>query len=377
MKVTPHAGQARTTVERDRFSAELNAVSAARSARVRLTRVQRAAFIRNLALTLQAGVPVAVALDLVEGAAGTPREAKLAGILKDEVTSGAALSAAFARQPGLAGLTAALASAGEASGRLADAMTRLADVLDAREAFRARVVGALAYPAVVLAAAVGVIAFMVVGVVPSFAGSLDALGTALPPSTQAVLAASTWLQENAGAIGAGTLVMLAVVVGLARLPFLRSPRDRLRLMVPGVAGLTRDASLASVCHVLALLTKSGAPLADALEVARVAAGNAWLERAWERVASDVTSGVSLTEAMQQRLGQVAPIALGLIRVGEGTGALDVRLAQAADRLETSVAARLKRLATVLEPAVIMVLGAVVGGIVFSLFMPMMAMMGAI
>jgi len=296
-----------------------------------------------------------------------------------EIEHGSSLSEALARRPrAFAPLYVAMIRAGEAGGILDDVLERLASLLERDADLRKKLRAALAYPAVVLIAASALVLFLIARIVPMFAQMFDAFHVELPPATRALLAAGDALQQPAMWLaGAGAFAaVLFGVFALTRTPHGALALDGVRLRLPVVGPLLHKAITARIARMLATLLRSGIELVGALDVVRPVAGSARCAAALERVDVALRAGEPLTAPLEaSRLFD--PLAVALVRVGEETGLVDEMLLKVAAYFETDVEAAIATLGAVLEPVLIGVLGAVVGFIVFSVFIPLYSLIGSV
>lgn len=335
------------------------------------------AFFRSFSTLIRAGVPMRRALDVtIERAADGVLRESLRSVLAD-VEHGTPLSDALGRRPrAFAPLHVAMIRAGEAGGILDDVLERLASFLERDADLRKKVRAALAYPAVVVTAALGLVLFLLARIVPMFAQMFDAFHVELPVTTRALLAAGDALQQPATwLLGAAALcagVVSAVVATRTERGSLLLDRARLRL--PIVGPLLHKAITARIARMLATLLRSGIELVTAIDVVRPVAGSPAYAAALERVDVALRAGEPLTAPLEaSRLFD--PLAVALVRVGEETGLVDEMLLKVAAYFESDVEAAIATLGAVLEPALIVALGGVVGFIVFSVFIPLYALIG--
>jgi len=337
------------------------------------------AFFRSFSTLVRAGVPLRRALEVtIERASdGVLREA-LRGVLAD-VEHGCALGDALERRSrAFAPLYVAMVRAGEAGGILDDVLERLASFLERDADLRKKVRAALAYPAVVTTAALGLVLFLIARIVPMFAQMFDAFHADLPPTTSALLAVGAALQQPGVWIaGSAAVTTLAGAIVLAT----RTERgaavlDAARLRLPIIGPLLRKSITARVARMLATLLRSGIELVTAITVVVPVAGSPSYATALQRVDVALRAGESLTAPLEaSRLFD--PLAVALVRVGEETGLVDEMLLKIASYFETDVEASIATLGAVLEPALIGALGTVVGFIVFSVFIPLYALIGSV
>lgn len=337
------------------------------------------AFFRSFSTLVRAGVPLRRALEVaIERTSDPVLRESLRGVVAD-VEHGSSLGDALERRPrAFAPLYVAMVRAGEAGGILDDVLERLASFLERDADLRKKVRAALAYPAVVTTAALGLVLFLIARIVPMFAQMFDAFHAELPPTTRALLAIGSALQEPAVWIAGG--VSLAALIGATVLAA-RTARgalllDAARLRLPVVGTMLQKSITARVARMLATLLRSGIDLVTAIAVVVPVAGSPSYAAALGRVDVALRAGEPLTAPLEaSRLFD--PLAVALVRVGEETGLVDEMLLKVASYFETDVEASIATLGAVLEPALIGALGTVVGFIVFSVFIPLYALIGSV
>jgi type IV pilus assembly protein PilC len=337
------------------------------------------AFFRSFSTLVRAGVAMRRALEVtIERTTDAVLRESLRGVLAD-VEQGSALGDALERRPrAFAPLYVAMVRAGEAGGMLDDVLERLATFLERDADLRKKVRAALAYPAVVMTAALGLVLFLIARIVPMFAQMFDAFHADLPATTRALLALGTALSEPAvwiagGAALAALIVAAAVTARTARGALLL---DAARLRLPIIGPLLQKSITARVSRMLATLLRSGIELVTAIAVVIPVAGSPSYAAALGRVDVALRAGEPLTAPLEtSRLFD--PLAVALVRVGEEAGLVDDMLLKVASYFETDVEASIATLGAVLEPALIGALGTVVGFIVFSVFIPLYSLIGSV
>ena len=336
-------------------------------------------FFRSFSTLIRAGVPMRRALDVtIERTTDGVLRESLRSVLSD-VEHGTSLSEAMGRRPrAFAPLYVAMVRAGEAGGILDDVLERLASFLERDADLRKKVRAALAYPAVVVVAAFGLVLFLMARIVPMFAQMFDAFHVDLPATTSILLAAGEALQRPATWIGSVAVTGFACValVFAVRTKGGALALDRLRLRLPVFGPLLHKAITARVARTLATLLRSGIELVTAIDVVRPVAGSPAYATALGNVEVALRAGDALTTPLEaSRLFD--PLAVALVRVGEETGLLDEMLLKVAAYFETDVEAAIATLGAVIEPALIGVLGGAVGFIVFSVFIPLYSLIGSV
>ncbi len=328
---------------------------------------------RQLATLTQSGLPLDQALAAVGEQADDPRAAKLAASLRAHVTTGEALTAALARYPrAFSPLYRGLVGAGSETGRLPEVLASLADYLEAREALRQKVILALIYPAVVTVIAFAVIAVLLAYVVPQVVAVYQQSRQTLPWLTQALIATSAFFRAT---FWVWLVLAVAAAVGLLwarRQPALRERWDTTLLRLPVVGRLVRSLDAARFASTLSILVGSGAPLLRSLEAAADVVRTIPMAAAARRASALVREGVALSRALREQ-NVFPPVLLHLVASGEQSGRLAPLLARAAEELERDAERRLAWLAALLQPALIVVMGAIVLVLVLAIMLPIVSM----
>lgn len=288
-----------------------------------------------------------------------------------EVVEGFRLSEAMGRQPrSFPALYRAMVAAGEGTGALPAILERLADLLEREQQVRSQLATALAYPAALALTAVGVVLALMTFVVPRVVEQFDSMGRELPWLTRFVVGVSGFL----GSWGLPLLALLGVAaIAAARL--LREPAVRLRadtaiLRLPLLGRLLREVHAARMARTLAIMLESGLPVMEGLAITARTVGNRRLRLASESMTGAVREGGSLSAAMR-RAGVFPPTLLYMAASGEDSGRLAPMLERAADYLEREFNTFTRAAMSLLEPAIIVVLGGVVAVIVLSILLPIL------
>jgi general secretion pathway protein F len=328
---------------------------------------------RQLATLVQSGMPLDAALAAVAEQADDARAAKVVAAVRTQLASGEALPAALARYPRtFSPLYRGLVGAGAETGRLAEVLARLADYLEAREALRQKVVLALIYPAIVTVIAFAVIAVLLAYVVPQVVSVYQQSRQTLPWLTQALIATSAFFRAT-GWLWLGLVAVAAVALIVAN----RSPAFRARwhtwlLRTPVAGKLARSLDSARFASTLAILVGSGAPLLRSLDAASGVVRMVPLSRAARAATALVREGVTLSRALKEQAA-FPPVLVHLVANGESSGRLGPMLQRAAEELERDAERRLAWLAALLQPALIVVMGAIVLVLVLAVMLPIVSM----
>jgi general secretion pathway protein F len=341
--------------------------------RMRLPAAALALFTRQLAALVQSGMPLDQALGAVAEQADVAHVAKLVQAIRTHVMAGESLPAALSRFPRtFTPLYRGLIGAGTETGRLPEVLARLADYLDARLALRQKFVVAMIYPALVTVVALGVIAVLVTYVVPQVVSVYQQSRQTLPLLTQALIATSAFFR----ATGWLWLTLVAVAGAVLALAWRREhTRARLHetlLRVPGVGRLAASLDTARYASTLAILVGSGAPLLRALDAATAVVRMIPLARAAQAAGALVREGVSLSRALKEQR-TFPPVLIHLIANGEQSGALAPMLERAAVELERDAERRLAWIAALIQPALIVAMGAIVLVLVLAVMLPIVTM----
>ena len=328
---------------------------------------------RQWATLTQSGLPLDQALVAVAEQADSPAVEKIVNSLRTHVEAGESLPSALARFPrSFSALYRGLVSAGVDSGRLAEVLSRLADYLEARQALRQKLTVALIYPILVTVVAFAVIAVLLVYVVPQVVSVYEQSRQQLPLLTRALIASSAFLRATGGLwLGVAVAIPLLLVVA-SRRPAIRPRMHALLLRTPALGRLVSTLDTARFASTLAILVGSGTPLLRALDAAAGVMRMQPLADAARNAATLVREGVPLARALkEQRL--FPPVLVHLVANGEQTGRLSEMLVRAAAELERVAEMRLAWLAALLQPALIVVMGAIVLVLVLAVMLPIVSM----
>jgi general secretion pathway protein F len=337
--------------------------------RRRVSRVEVLTLFQQLATLIEAGLPLDRALVIMEDLAPNPRLRGIIGDLLKSIRGGSSLAEAMAKhQPRpFSRLAVNMVRAGEKGGVLEATLKRLAELLEETQEFKETLISALMYPILLTVAGTGAVIFLLTFVIPRFVDIFQDLGQSLPLVTQILLSLSTGLQTYWWALGLGVLAaVLAVRVTLSTDQG-RARWDRLLLRLPLVGEVVLKSETARFARVLGTLLKSGVPVLTALGVVRELTANQVIGWAIERVSEGVRRGAGIAVPLREAQA-FPPMAVHMVRVGEETGRLEDMLVKVATDFESEVRRLVKRLMGLLEPAIILVMGLIVGFIVVALLM---------
>ena len=324
---------------------------------------------RQLASLLAARLPLANALAATVEGSENPAVREVLAAVRSDVVAGHRLAEALRQFPReFSEVYRATVAAGEESGDLGQVMERLASYIEERQALRNKILAAFVYPAVVTMVAIAIVLFLMTYVVPQVVEVFRQTRQALPWPTRLMLATSETLRA-AGIWIALALVAIGFSVGrLFKRPAIRAAWDAFALRLPLLGRMLRSINTARFAATLAILTAAGVPLLRALEAARATIANAVLAAAVSDAISAVREGASLARALG--MAKVfPPVLIHLAASGEATGELATMLERAATNLSREVERRAMLLTTLLDPLLILTMGAVVLGIVLAVLMP--------
>ncbi len=332
---------------------------------------EKAVWASKLAALVDAGVPIVRSLDLMATQQKLPMFKKALISVGLEVNQGTAMGAAMRQWPKVFDqLTVAMVEAGEAGGVLDESLKRLSKLLEDNARLQNQIKGALGYPVAVLVIAILVFLGMTIFLIPTFAGIFEDLGAELPLFTQLMVDLSKLLRSSASLVFAGAL--LVAVWLFSRYYATHKGRrvvDRLILKVPLFGDLIMKTATAQFCRIFSSLTRAGVPILMSLEISSETAGNSIISDAILDSRALVQEGVLLSAALTRQ--KVLPdMALSMLSIGEETGEMDRMLSKVADFYEDEVSASVKALTSMLEPAMIVVVGGIVGSILLAMYLPM-------
>jgi general secretion pathway protein F len=341
-----------------------------------LSGADRTLLIRQLASLLQSGLPQEQALSVLLSQADTKPAQQMLGAVRSTVLEGGSLSQALGQQSAtFAAEMVAMVGAGEQSGKLPMVLENWADYLESRAVLKQQVVSSLAYPAIVAVVALLMVLGLMTYVVPQIVGVFQNAKASLPLLTQVMMAASNVLR------GYGLYMLAALVVlALVLRAVLRQPGPQLAwhgwlLRAPLVGGLVQAAQTERFASTLAILIRGGVPMLGALDAAKRTLSNQVLVRQVDAAMDQVRSGSTLARGITQAQSKAPPkermanLLTHLIASGEATGRLPDMLTRAAQLQGAILSRKLQVLTTLLEPAIILVMGGVVLIIVLSVLLP--------
>jgi type IV pilus assembly protein PilC len=328
-------------------------------------------FNQELATLLKAGLPLVQSLDILRRRAPDPQFRATLDDVHQRVRSGTSLSDAFEAQGQFSGVYTASLMAGEKSGSLEQVIRRYVQHVKVLASARSHMISALIYPVILVLLSSVVVGLIVFKVVPEFADFYNQVGhgAELPLSTRIVVAVSTRLAGSAGLLLVATAAIVAAVVLWFRQPAARTRLHAAILRLPYLGALAQRFATAQTSRTLATLLGGGIPLVTALDVAARAAGNRAIGAGLTVVARQVREGASLAGSLADQ--HLFPhVAIEMVEVGESTGALADMLNSIADFYDEENETSLTRFSNVIQPALLVVMGVVIAGLLLSLYQPL-------
>jgi len=327
-------------------------------------------FSRQLATMMKAGVPLLQAFDIVGKGHSNPAVGRLLMELKTEVETGSTLAAAFRKYPlYFDALFCNLVAAGEQAGILESLLDRLATYKEKTLAIKSKIKSALFYPIAIIAVAFIITAVIMIFVIPAFKQVFTSFGADLPTPTLIVMAISDYFVKFwyliIGSIGGSVYGFL---YAWKRSIPVQIMMDKIMLRLPVFGHLVRISTIARWTRTLSTMFAAGVPLVEALESVGGACGNYVYTMATKTIQNEVSTGSSLTVAMQNT--QIFPnMVIQMVSIGEESGALDGMLGKVADFFEEEVDDAVEALSSLMEPVIMVVLGSLIGGMVVAMYLP--------
>ena len=338
-----------------------------------------ALFTRQLATMIGAGIPLLECLEILAMQTVDQNKGFGAGLqeVADRVRGGTELSESMAAYPRIfPPIYVNMVKAGEASGQLDIILNRLADFMEATESLKREIKSAMTYPVISLILILSITGYLLIGVVPKFQTMFNSLGGKLPFVTVVVVTISQWLQNNILTV---LLITAAVVTGY--IMFKRTERgmrviDTVFLKLPVFGPLFQKVAVSRFARTFATLLSSGVPILGALEIVATTSGNKVLEDALMETRETVRRGESISTHLET-CWVFPPMVVKMIGIGERSGALEQLLSKIADFFDEQVHATVKSLTSLIEPIMLIVMGAVVGTIVLAIFYPILELQSAV
>ncbi|HTP42231.1 MAG TPA: type II secretion system F family protein, partial [Nitrospiria bacterium] len=322
-----------------------------------------AIFTRQFSTMIDAGLPLVQCLEILASQTENKTLATAVAQLRLDVESGSTYADALKKHPKIFDdLYRSLVAAGEAGGILDTILNRLSKHIEKTMALKGKIKSAMVYPSVIVVVAVVVVSILLVWVIPIFAKMFSDFGGTLPAMTQMVIGFSHFAQHYWWIIGGVMIGVFFAIKWWYGTPSGHSIIDALLLKVPVVGDLIRKSAVAKFTRTLGTLISSGVPILDGLAIVSKTAGNVVIERAIMNARQSISEGKTVSEPLGASK-VFPPMVVQMIAVGETTGALDAMLGKIADFYDEEVDAGVSKLTALLEPALMVFLGVVIGFLV--------------
>jgi type IV pilus assembly protein PilC len=336
----------------------------------------KAIFSRQFAALVNAGVALVRGLGVLGEECPNPKLKRALEEINSDVQQGTSLSDSMRKHPScFDNLYVSLVQAGEVGGVLDEVLNRLAKLLEDLNRLQNQIKSAMAYPVVVSILATVIFVAMTVFLLPTFADIFEQFDAELPLFTQIMLQISKFLRQPLNWV---LMVAVIVIAGIVYRRYYATPAgrrtmDRFFLKMPLFGDLVQKTATARFCRTFGALSRSGVPILTSMEIVRDTAGNQVISDAIDEARTEIQTGGMISLALQQH--RVFPVmAIQMISIGEETGELDQMLMKVADFYEDEVEQAVKALTSIMEPLMIIVLGAMVGSILISMYLPMFKIM---
>jgi type IV pilus assembly protein PilC len=359
----------------EKTASPLDALQALFKGKGKVTNRDLVLFSRQLSTLVSAGVPIVQSLAILEAQAENPAFKEVLNAVRGDIESGLSISDALRKHPdAFPELYTSMIKAGELGGILDTILERLTAYLEANEALKAKVKSAMMYPIIVLSICFVITIFLLTFVIPRFATIFQSFGAELPLLTQTLLDISTFVKQpiNFLCIMASPVVGWKLFQRAQKTPAGAKFIDAKLLTLPLFGIILKKVAVARFTRTLGTLIKSGVPILQALETVASTAGNVIIAEAVLSARENIREGGHLSDPLKKS-GVFPNMVTAMISVGEETGALDAMLAKIADFYDQEVDTAVKGLTSLIEPIVIVIMGAIVGTIVAAMFLPMFGM----
>ncbi len=328
---------------------------------------------RQLATLIDAGLPLLRSLNVL---IAQQKPSKMRDTLREissDVQSGSTFSEALAKHPKVFDrLFVNMVRAGEVGGMLETVLNRLAVFMERRQALKRRVRGALIYPIAVVVIASGIVAFLLVKVVPVFAEIFGDFGATLPAPTRFLIACGDFMQHRWWLLLVVINSIIITIKLMSKSATVKRVMDRVVLKLPLVGDLVTKVAVARFARTLGTLITSGVPILQALKITKETIGNEVVQNAVQKVHDSIKEGDTIAAPLDE--AKVFPsMVVNMIDVGEETGSLDAMLMKVADIYDAEVEAAVEAMLALMEPVIIVLLGGVIGFIVVALYLPIFSL----
>jgi len=340
--------------------------------------VEKMTFTRNLRIMIGAGISLPRALETLAFQSRNKKFKKALISIAEELTKGKSFSDALTSHSAIfPELFISMVKVGEEAGTLEDVLKVLTNQMEREYELKSRVKGAMIYPAVIISAMIGIGILMLIIVIPKLAQTFQELAIELPPTTRFVIALGNFLAQKWYIVLILILLLVIFLRIISRTKFGKRVIDFLTLKIPIISPLIQKTNSAYFVRTLSSLITSGVPIVRSLEIVSGAVENIYFQETLKEASEKVRKGTKLSEALFPYQKLYSPTVVQMIQVGEETGETSTVLAKLADFYEEEVANATKNLSSVIEPVLMLLIGAAVGFFAISMIQPIYGMLGAI
>ena len=363
-------------VETATGGASVGAVAPKRTGSLRLSTVQLVTFTEELSELIDAGLQLEPALKIVESRKEESAIKYVAANLREQIREGIAFSRALRNVGGFSELYCNLVAAGETSGSLAEILRRQAEYLAMMDEMRRKVISALIYPSIVFSASIVLIGIFLVFLVPQLSSLLSRTGQQLPLITRILVGSSEFAAQWWPLIIGGGLL-----IGFSFRTYVRTPLggawwDETQLRLPLVGGILLTRFYAQLLQTLSTVIQNGVPLLSGLRLMEGSTANTYLRVILTRASAIVGEGGSLSRALSKS-PEVPPVLIDMLAVGEQTGEIGIALQRAAKKFDRELTAKIAKMTTLIQPAIILIVGLFVGLVAYSMITGILSSVSAL
>lgn len=335
-------------------------------------------FSRNLSVMISAGVSIARGLEILGRQTKNKKFKDIFNNLIENIKKGGSLSEGMKQYPRVfSSLFTAMAKVGEETGKLSESLTLISEQLEKDNAIRKKVKGAMMYPAIIVTVMIIIGILMLVYVVPTLVSTFEELGVELPMSTQIIIALSKFFIEHTILFLVSVIAIVMAFIFLARSPRGKNALGNILLRAPLFSPLVKKINSARTSRTLASLISAGVDVLEALAITKDVVQNHRFKAVLEQARSDIQKGIPMSESFK-KADNLYPILVGeMMAVGEETGKLTDMLMRLAAFYEDEVTETTKNLSTIIEPVLMVIIGAVVGFFAVSMIKPMYSMVSGL
>ena len=332
-------------------------------------------FSRQLATLIESGITILSGLQMLAEEASSKPLKRALQVISEDVQQGETLSDSLRKQSQtFPPIYSRMIEIGERMGNMEAVLRQLATYMEKREALTRKLRGAMAYPAFIIVLALGVAFLMITFALPGMMGLFTEFGAELPLPTRILIAVTNFSTAYRTQIVAGVALVVTAAVLYVRTPIGQRQRDILLLKIPLIGAINIQSNVSQLCHTMSILLKAGLPMSELMNLVVETMGNVVIKEAFDRVRTAMLQGQGLSQPIRQE--KVFPGLLSqMVRVGEETGTLDTNLETLAIFYEEEADRKVNALTSMMEPALMLVVGGMVGFLAVSVIGPMYSLMG--